>query len=277
MFFNNLNIKPGLYVVSTPIGNLKDISKRAVEVLNNSNYILCEDTRVTSKLLKYLNIKKKLVSYYSFNEKKKINGVIKSLKNRNILSLVCDAGTPTLSDPGNILISKCYDLNINVYPIPGPSAITCAISISGFQGNFYFSGFLPKKKKEIEKYLNKLKIVKGNLVFFFPARDLEKNSRFFLNIFPNSNFLIAREMTKIYETYIRDKMENLRKYINANNKGETTFIINNILDEKKAINLDQEIRLLLGKMSSKDISEYLSNKLEIKRKSIYQRIIKLNE
>ena len=277
MFFNNLNIKPGLYVVSTPIGNLKDISKRAVEVLKNSNYILCEDTRVTFKLLKYLNIKKKLVSYYSFNEKKKINGVIKSLKNRNILSLVCDAGTPTLSDPGNILISKCYDLNINVYPIPGPSAITCAISISGFQGNFYFSGFLPKKKKEIEKYLNKLKIVKGNLVFFFPARDLEKNSRFFLNIFPNSNFLIAREMTKIYETYIRDKMENLRKYINANNKGETTFIINNILDEKKAINLDQEIRLLLGKMSSKDISEYLSNKLEIKRKSIYQRIIKLNE
>ena len=277
MFFNNLNIKPGLYVVSTPIGNLKDISKRAVEVLNNSNYILCEDTRVTFKLLKYLNIKKKLVSYYSFNEKKKISGVIKSLKNRNILSLVCDAGTPTLSDPGNILISKCYDLNINVYPIPGPSAITCAISISGFQGNFYFSGFLPKKKKEIEKYLNKLKIVKGNLVFFFPARDLEKNSRFFLNIFPNSNFLIAREMTKIYETYIRDKMENLRKYINANNKGETTFIINNILDEKKAINLDQEIRLLLGKMSSKDISEYLSNKLEIKRKSIYQRIIKLNE
>ena len=277
MFFNNLNIKPGLYVVSTPIGNLKDISKRAVEVLNNSNYILCEDTRVTFKLLKYLNIKKKLVSYYSFNEKKKINGVIKSLKNRNILSLVCDAGTPTLSDPGNILISKCYDLNINVYPIPGPSAITCAISISGFQGNFYFSGFLPKKKKEIEKYLNKLKIVKGNLVFFFPARDLEKNSRFFLNIFPNSNFLIAREMTKIYETYIRDKMENLKKYINANNKGETTFIINNILDEKKTINLDQEIRLLLGKMSSKDISEYLSNKLEIKRKSIYQRIIKLNE
>ncbi len=277
MFFNNLNIKPGLYVVSTPIGNLKDISKRAVEVLNNSNYILCEDTRVTFKLLKYLNIKKKLVSYYSFNEKKKINGVIKSLNNKNILSLVCDAGTPTLSDPGNILISKCYDLNINVYPIPGPSAITCAISISGFQGNFYFSGFLPKKKKEIEKYLNKLKIVKGNLVFFFPARDLEKNSRFFLNIFPNSNFLIAREMTKIYETYIRDKMENLKKYINANNKGETTFIINNILDEKKTINLDQEIRLLLGKMSSKDISEYLSNKLEIKRKSIYQRIIKLNE
>jgi len=277
MFFNNLNIKPGLYVVSTPIGNLKDITKRAVEVLKNSNYILCEDTRVTFKLLKYLNIKKKLVSYYSFNEKKKINGVIKSLKNRNILSLVCDAGTPTLSDPGNILISKCYDLNINVYPIPGPSAITCAISISGFQGNFYFSGFLPKKKKEKEKYLNKLKIVKGNLVFFFPARDLEKNSRFFLNIFPNSNFLIAREMTKIYETYIRDKMENLKKYINANNKGETTFIINNILDEKKTINLDQEIRLLLGKMSSKDISEYLSNKLEIKRKSIYQRIIKLNE
>ena len=277
MFFNNLNIKPGLYVVSTPIGNLKDISKRAIEVLKNSNYILCEDTRVTFKLLKYLNIKKKLVSYYSFNEKKKINGVIKSLKNRNILSLVCDAGTPTLSDPGNILISKCYDLNINVYPIPGPSAITCAISISGFQGNFYFSGFLPKKKKEIEKYLNKLKIVKGNLVFFFPARDLEKNSRFFLNIFPNSNFLIAREMTKIYETYIRDKMENLKKYINANNKGETTFIINNILDEKKTINLDQEIRLLLGKMSSKDISDYLSNKLEIKRKSIYQRIIKLNE
>ena len=179
MNIQKTKIEPGLYVVSTPIGNLDDISKRQQEILSSSDYILCEDTRVTSKLLNHLNIKKKLISYHSFNELKKTNDLINDLKENRILSLVSDAGTPALSDPGRVIISKCHEENIKVIPIPGPSAITAAVCVSGFSDNFYFCGFLPKKNKEIDNYLSKIKLIKASLVFFMPARDLKK----ILNIF----------------------------------------------------------------------------------------------
>ena len=157
MNIQKTKITPALYIVSTPIGNLGDVSKRQQEILSGSDYILCEDTRVTSKLLNYLNIKKKLISYHSFNEKNKTDKLINDLKENKILSLVSDAGTPALSDPGRIIISKCHDEEIKVIPIPGPSAITASMSVSGFIDNFYFCGFIPKKNKEIENYLLKLK------------------------------------------------------------------------------------------------------------------------
>ncbi len=276
----NSKLDPGLYIVSTPIGNLSDISSRMINALSNSDYILCEDTRITLKLLNYLKIKKKLVSLHLFNENKKINDIVSDLKKNNIISLVSDAGTPALSDPGRLIISKCHEKNIKVIPIPGPSAITCAISASGFSDNFYFCGFLPKKQKEIEKFLSKVKTVNGSLVFFFPARDLKKNSEFFRNYFFKSRFFIAREMTKIHETYILDEMENIKKYIKDNEKGEMTFIVENCTENNNKsinLNLDKEISLLIGKMSSKDISEYLSKKLEINKKTIYQKLIKSNE
>lgn len=278
MNIQKTKIKPGLYVVSTPIGNLDDISKRQQDILSSSDYILCEDTRVTSKLLNHLNIKKKLISYHSFNELKKTNDLINDLKENKVLSLVSDAGTPALSDPGRVIISKCHEENIKVIPIPGPSAITAAVSVSGFSDNFYFCGFLPKKNKEIDDYLLKIKLIKASLVFFMPARDLKKNSEYFLKFFKNTKFLIAREITKIHETYIKDDIKNLPLYIDKNEKGEMTFIIDNSIEDLvKNIDLDQEIKLLLGKMSSKDITDYLAKKLEINKKSIYQRVIDLNE
>jgi len=278
MNIQKTKIEPGLYVVSTPIGNLDDISKRQKEILSSSDYILCEDTRVTSKLLNHLNIKKKLISYHSFNELKKINNLINDLKENKILSLVSDAGTPALSDPGRVIISRCYEEGIKVIPIPGPSAITAAVSVSGFSDNFYFCGFLPKKNKEIDDYLSKIKLIKASLVFFMPARDLKKNSEYFLKFFKNTKFLIAREITKIHETYIRDNIKNLPLYIDKNEKGEMTFIVDNSIEDLvKNIDLDKEIKLLLGKMSSKDIADYLAKKLEINKKSIYQRVIDLNE
>ena len=278
MNIQKTKIEPGLYVVSTPIGNLDDISKRQQEILSSSDYILCEDTRVTSKLLNHLNIKKKLISYHSFNELKKINTLINDLKENKILSLVSDAGTPALSDPGRVIISRCYEEGIKVIPIPGPSAITAAVSVSGFSDNFYFCGFLPKKNKEIDDYLSKIKLIKASLVFFMPARDLKKNSEYFLKFFKNTKFLIAREITKIHETYIRDNIKNLPLYIDKNEKGEMTFIVDNSIEDLvKNIDLDKEIKLLLGKMSSKDIADYLAKKLEINKKSIYQRVIDLNE
>ncbi len=267
---------PGLYVVSTPLGNLGDISPRSSNILESSDYILCEDTRITSKLINHLKIKTKLVSYHKFNENKEIDKVIKDLINNKIVSLVSDAGTPSLSDPGKNLIQSCYENLVKVFPVPGPSAITAAMSISGFNDQFYFCGFLPKKQKEIEKKLESLKKIDASIVFFLPARDLGKYEKFFKIFFPNSKFLIAREMTKIHETYIRDDVNNLSNYIHENQKGEMTLVITNTPEKEFEVDLDKEIKLLIGKMSSKDISEYLSKKLDINRKSIYQKVLQIN-
>ena len=270
-------VEYSLYVISTPIGNIQDISNRSLHILSESDYILCEDTRVTSKLLNFYNIKKKLISYHVVNEKRKMQKIIDDLKSRKIISLVSDAGTPTLSDPGKNLISECHDLGIKVIPIPGASAIVSAISVSGFSDNFYFCGFFPKKQSEIEKYLSEIRQIKSTLVFFMPARDLNKNSAYLIKFFSKSRFLIAREMTKVHETYIRDLVKNIKKYVQNNTKGEMTLVIDNFVEEEKHINIDDEIRLLIGKMSSKNIAEYLSKKLEISKKIIYQKVIHLNE
>ena len=266
-----------LYVISTPIGNIQDISNRSLKILSESDYILCEDTRVTSKLLNFYNIKKKLISFRVSNEKIKIQRIIDDLKCKKIISLVSDAGTPTLSDPGKSLISKCHDHGIRVIPVPGASAILSAVSVSGFTDNFYFCGFFPKKNNEIEYFLSKIKLIKATLVFFMPARDLGKNSGYLKKFFPRSNFLIAREMTKVHETYIRDTMTNIKKYIQNNVKGEMTLVVDNLIEVESNIDIDKEISLLIGKMSSKNIAEYLSKKLEISKKIIYQKVINFNE
>ena len=211
------------------------------------------------------------------NEKIKIQRIIDDLKCKKIISLVSDAGTPTLSDPGKSLISKCHDHGIKVIPVPGASAILSAVSVSGFTDNFYFCGFFPKKNSEIENYLSKIKLIKATLVFFMPARDLGKNSGYLKKFFPRSDFLIAREMTKVHETYIRDTMTNIKKYIQNNVKGEMTLVVDNLIEVESNINVDKEISLLIGKMSSKNIAEYLSKKLEISKKIIYQKVINFNE
>ncbi len=270
-------LEHSLYVISTPIGNIQDISNRSLKILSQSDYILCEDTRVTSKLLNFYNIKKKLISFHVNNEKIKTQRIIDDLKCKKIISLVSDAGTPTLSDPGKNLISKCHDQGIKVIPVPGASAILSAVSVSGFADNFYFCGFFPKKRNEIENFLSKIKLIKATLVFFMPARDLEKNSDYLAKFFPKSNFLIAREMTKVHETYIRDTMANIKKYIQNNLKGEMTIVVDNLIDIESDINVDKEIGLLIGRMSSKNIAEYLSKKLEISKKIIYQKVINFND
>ena len=137
--------------------------------------------------------------------------------------------------------------------------------------------FFPKKNNEIENFLSKIKLIKATLVFFMPARDLEKNSDYLTKFFPKSNFLIAREMTKVHETYIRDTMTNIKKYIQNNVKGEMTLVVDNLIEVASDIDVDKEISLLIGKMSSKNIAEYLSKKLEISKKIIYQKVINFNE
>ena len=158
-----------LYIVSTPIGNLDDITLRAIEVLKNSDLILCEDTRHSLKLLNHLKIKKKLISYHKFNERKQINSAIEHLKQGKILSLISDAGTPLLSDPGQILLKECIKKGIKVVPIPGTSSITSAMSVSGFKDKFLFYGFLPKTENELEKVLKSLSNYEFSQIFFIPS------------------------------------------------------------------------------------------------------------
>ena len=146
-------LKKGLYIVSTPIGNLKDITFRAIDILKKSDIILCEDTRNSKKLLTHYEIKSKLLSYHKFNERKISKEIVSEIKKYNIISLISDAGTPVISDPGKILIKECVSKNIPIIPIPGVSSITSAISVSGFKDQFLFYGFLPKTQSELDKVL----------------------------------------------------------------------------------------------------------------------------
>ena len=147
MNLNNNKFKPGLYCVATPIGNMGDISFRAIKILQESDLILCEDTRVTKKILQKFEINKKLISNHKFNEKKNLSNIVNLLKNGLVISLISDAGTPGISDPGAILINECIKNGIEIIPLPGASAVSSAISISGFSEKFFFYGFFPEKKK----------------------------------------------------------------------------------------------------------------------------------
>ena len=165
------NYNNGLYIVSTPIGNLGDITLRALDVLSRSDFILCEDTRISKRLLERYKIKSKLISNHKFNEKKNINKIIQILKLKKIVSLICDAGTPSVSDPGKIIINECIKNNINIYPIPGASAVSAAISISGFEEKYFFYGFFPEKKKRIKRrfeFFIKFKLF--NSFFYFTKK-----------------------------------------------------------------------------------------------------------
>ena len=139
-------ISPGLYLVSTPIGNMEDMTLRALNILKRSDIILCEDSRRSGKLLSYFKIKNKLVVYHKFNEEKVSNQVVSLIKEEKIISLISDAGTPVISDPGAIVVKKCVKENLNIYPIPGASAVTSAVSISGFSDKYLFYGFLNKRQ-----------------------------------------------------------------------------------------------------------------------------------
>ena len=164
--FKSNDYKNGLYLVATPIGNLKDISFRSLEVLEKSDYILCEDTRVSKNLLDKYKIKSKLISNHKFNEKKNTLQIIEYLKSGKLISLISDAGTPNISDPGLVLVNECIKNNLNIFSIPGPSAVTTAVAASGFSDKFLFFGFLPEKKFHIDKLFKKVSKLNCSIIFF---------------------------------------------------------------------------------------------------------------
>ena len=274
MNLNNNKFKPGLYCVATPIGNMGDISFRAVKILQESDLILCEDTRVTKKILQKFDINKKLISNHKFNENKNLEKVIEILNNNKIVSLVSDAGTPAVSDPGRILVQECVKNKINIFPIPGASAVSSAISISGFSDNFYFCGFLPEKQKQVEKLFKNISLLESSIVFFISPNKLIKRIDDIKEFFPDRDILICREISKYHEEYIRTSVQKLSD-VNFSRKGEITVVISEIKKKKLSFKELKEsdkkkINKLIKKMSIKDIVKKVSEDREISKKLIYK-------
>ena len=266
-----------LYIVSTPIGNLDDITFRAIDVLKNSDIILCEDTRRSLKLLNYLKIKKKLISYHKFNEKKQVSKIIEYIKQGKILSLISDAGTPLLSDPGRILVDQCIQNKFEVIPIPGVSSITAAMSVSGFRDQFLFYGFLPKTENELEKILGRLSLNSFALIFFVPALKINFYLKKFKKYFSGRKLLIAKELTKIHEMFYRKDIDDVKEFENKM-KGELTIIISEkyiekkVLDEEKIVN---KAKKYLKKYTLKDTVDLILESEKINKKKIYNLCLKV--
>ena len=277
--FLNKEIKKGLYIIPTPIGNLGDISYRAIEILKNSEIILCEDTRISRKLLDKFEINSKLLSNHKFNEKKNLTQIINYLKDNKIISLISDAGTPGISDPGAILVRECVEERINIFPLPGPSAVSTAISVSGFSEKYFFYGFFPTKLKDIKNDLKFLSQMDSCIVFFISPKKINKAIPFIKNNFSDRDILICREMTKFYEEYLRYKVNDL-KLFNETLKGELTIVIS----EKKKIKKDslllsesdkRNIKKMIKKLSIKEIVNLISQNSSVPKKKIYNFCLKI--
>jgi len=267
-----------LYIVSTPIGNLDDITLRALSVLKNSDIIICEDTRRSLKLLNYFNIKKKLVSYHKFNEQKQISNIIEYINQGKILSLISDAGTPLLSDPGLLLLKKCIDKKINIIPVPGVSSVTTAMSISGFKDQFLFYGFLPKTEKETDKVLSELSHYNFAQIFFVPAVKINFYLKKIKTFFSGRRLIVCRELTKMYETFYRNDVDKFSLF-KSPIKGELTLVVSEI-DKKKTISIDKKkiinkAKKFLKKYSLRDTVELILETENINKKEVYQLCLNL--
>ena len=275
----NNQVKSGLYIVSTPIGNLGDITLRAIEILKKSDYILCEDTRVSKNLLNRYEIRSKLISNHKFNEKKNLSKIIEILKSNYIVSLISDAGTPSVSDPGAILINECLLNEINIFPLPGPSAVSSAVSISGFSEKFFFYGFFPEKNSEIKEELKNLSNLNSSIIFFISPRKFNKSVKIIKEYFSGRKILVCREMTKFFEEYIRTDVDTLKSF-KDNPKGELTIVISE-KDKIKKISLKLEesdkriIERMIKKLSVKDITDLISKSSDVPKKEIYNYCLKL--
>ena len=270
---NDKNFEKGLYLVPTPIGNLQDITLRAIQILKESNYILCEDTRTSKKLLKKYSINTQLISYHKFNEKKIVTKIIDLLKKGSIISIISDAGTPTISDPGNILINECYRNNINIIPLPGPSAVLSAVSISGFSEKFFFYGFFPEKEKNIKKDFKILSELNSSIVFFISPKKINKAIPLIKKNFLGRKILICREISKMYEEFIRSNVEDIKEFKNGI-KGEITVVISERINEKKITHSLSEsdksnIKKVINKLSIKEIITLVCKDNKIPKKMVY--------
>ena len=274
----NKETKKNLYIISTPIGNMSDISLRAIETLKKTDYILCEDTRVSKNLLNKYQIKSHLISNHKFNEKKNLIKIIRLINEGYVVSLISDAGTPSISDPGTILINECIKNNIEIIPLPGPSATISAVSISGFSEKFFFYGFFPEKQKLLEEDLEVLSKIDCSIVFFISPRKVNKIIPYIKKNFSGRKILICREMTKFYEEYIRSEVDKLELF-NNELKGELTIVISEKKEENTSQKLSESdinlIKKMINKLSTKEITDLITSNKNISKKVVYNFCLKL--
>ena len=260
-------------MVPTPIGNLKDITLRALETLRKSDFILCEDTRVSKNLLNKYKINTKLVSNHKFNEKKNLSKIIDILKKGLIVSMISDAGTPNISDPGNLLVNECLKNDIEIIPLPGPSAVTTALMASGFSDKFFFYGFFPEKNNEILKILETTKKLDSSIIFFISAKKINKIIPHLKKEFSGRKILICREMSKLYEEFIRLDIDEL-KLFEKKLKGELTIVISEKLNKKNSLELSESdkrtIKQMINKLSIKEITNLIYQNNPVSKKIIYK-------
>ena len=277
---DNILLTPELYIVSTPIGNLKDITIRALSILKNCDIIACEDTRVTRKLLSSYEIKSKnLISVHEYSSQQKLIFLIDKIKKGKSIALVSDAGTPIISDPGIKLVILAINNGIKITPIPGPSAVTASLVGSGLTSEkFLFVGFLPNKKNQRINELKKYKKVDFLLIFYESAKRIKKTIIDMFSVFGNRRCVIARELTKYYETFYRGDLNKFKK-IKKNLKGEITIIISSAVNGKNKSDIsDDEIEKIIlfakKKLSTKDLSELLSIIYKQPKIFFYTKLIK---
>lgn len=269
---------PLLYLVATPIGNLQEFSPRAISVIQNSDIIACEDTRNTAKLLSFFEIKKKFISLHEHNEISASNQIIELLKSGKKVSYVSDAGFPAISDPGAILIKKCLDNEINVSVISGSNALLVALVGSGLStDHFYFHGFLKARKNEREKELLKLKNKEETLIFYESPHRIDDTLKSMLNTLGNREAVIARELTKMHEEYIRGKLEELITIDKETLRGEMVVIVEGLPLSKTEIDettIIDEYEKTDPKLSTRDRIDLVAEKLNVSKRKVYNLIMK---
>lgn len=272
----------GLYVVATPIGNLNDISVRALDTLNAAEIIACEDTRVTKKLFALLGISihKNFICYQNYNEENKAAGIVDIIKGGQAVALVSDAGSPLISDPGYKLVSLCRKEGIKVYSIPGASAVICALQLAGLPTNrFMFAGFIPNKDKARADLFNELKSINTTLVLYETAPRLLKTLQAAGDVFGTREMAVVREITKLYEEARNGTAQELAQYYTENPaKGEIVLVIAPPCQSESAeIDVKNELLSRLQKMSLKSAVEEVTALSGLSKKEVYNQALALKD
>ena len=274
------NIEGKLTIISLPIGNLKDITIRALEELQSSDLIFCEDKRITIKLLNHYNISNKLMSYNEHSDRSTREFIINQINKGKSISLVSDAGTPLISDPGYKLIRELKEKNLTVTSCPGPSSPITAITLAGLPTDkFFFSGFLPVKSKARKDYLLKIKNIESTIIFLESPNRIVKSLETILEIFGDRNISICRELTKKFEEVITLKVSEAIKNLSSRNnvKGEIVIVIEGEVKIDKSQNLEAILKDALKSMSLSDAAREISKYTNFSKKEVYNAALALKD
>lgn len=270
-----------VFIVSTPIGNLDDMTFRAVKVLKDVDVILCEDTRHSIKLLNHFEIKNKLISYHKFNEKERIDYILSLINEEKKIALISDAGTPLISDPGSILVKELIKNNIKFTVVPGANALLPALILSGFNSEeFLFIGFLQKKNNKKEEKLQTLKDLDKTLIFYSSPYELKDLLKAINNVLGNRNVSISKEITKIHETTYTDKVLNLIDFFEGeeNIKGEFVVVVEGNKEKKKTLSMKETKDIFLKRVEKgenpKDIIKNLAKENNLNKRELYNFLMK---